>query len=84
MRLQAIVRGASFSVKRIELLCGKRIRCTWRSACFHLPDKVQFGGVAASSHLVNPPYSVIVRRVVQPPNNGLHSILRCAVGNQDS
>ena len=54
-----------------------------RSTCIHLSDERQRRRIAPSSHLVNPRYSITVRRVVQPPNNAVHNVPRSPIGDRD-
>ena len=53
------------------------------STCIHLSDERQRRHIAPSLHLVNPRYSIAVRRVVQPPNNAVHNVLRSPIGDHD-
>ena len=53
------------------------------STCIHLSDQRQRRHIAPSLHLVNPRYSITVRRVVQPPNNAVHNVLRSPIGDHD-
>ena len=53
------------------------------STCIDLSDERQRRYIAPSLHLVNPRYSITVRRVVQPPNNAVHNVFRSPIGDHN-